>query len=47
VPEGFTGRDVSSERLGAAREREPLRGKPATALGLRFAMQIFFIGLIA
>jgi uncharacterized membrane protein len=31
----------------AAREREPLHGKPATALGLRFAMQIFFIGLIA
>ncbi|MFZ1998479.1 MAG: DoxX family protein [Candidatus Sulfotelmatobacter sp.] len=30
----------------AARERLPLRGKPATALWLRLPMQIFFIGLI-
>ena len=30
----------------AARERLPLRGKPATELWLRLPMQIFFIGLI-
>jgi len=32
--------------IRAARERLPLRGKPATALWLRVPMQMFFIGMI-